>query len=61
MWLDSVTQLVLLIDCETETVHAYRSRKDMQVADQSEVLDCRDAVSGWRLKVDVVFYNSAKA
>lgn len=55
LWLSAGTQLVLLVDCESETIHAYRSRKDIQVAELSETLNCEDAVPGWLLKVEDVF------
>ena len=55
LWLSAGTQLVLLVDCEAETIHAYRSRHDIHVVDRTESLDCQDAVPGWQLRVEEVF------
>ena len=54
-WLDAGCRLVLLVDPETESVHAYRSRKQIQVFERSEIIDCSDAVPGWTLIVEQVF------
>lgn len=54
-WLDAGCRLVLLVDPESETVHAYRSRKQIQVFERSEIIDCSDAVPGWTLPVEQVF------
>jgi Uma2 family endonuclease len=54
-WLDAGTQLVLLIDPENETIHAYRSRKQIEVFEQGESIDCTNAVPGWSLAVNDVF------
>ncbi len=55
LWLSAGTRLVLLVDCESETIHAYRSPKNIQVAGRTESLSCQDAVRGWELKVQEVF------
>ncbi len=54
-WLDSGTKLVLLIDPDNETIHAYRSRKQIEMFQRSETIDCSAAVSNWMLTVDDVF------
>lgn len=54
-WLDAGTKLVLVIDPDSETIHAYRSRKQIEVFERSEPIDCTNAVSNWTLVVDDVF------
>ena len=54
-WLDAGTPLVLLVDPEKETVHAYRSRKQIQIFHGNETLDCSHAVQDWTLHVPDVF------
>ena len=54
-WLDAGCRLVLLVDPETETVHAYRSRKQIQVFERNETVPCDDAVPGWTLTVEDIF------
>lgn len=54
-WLDSGTRLVLIVEPESETVHAYRSRSNIAVLKSTEVLDAMDAVPGWSVKVSEFF------
>jgi Uma2 family endonuclease len=54
-WLDAGCKLVLLVDGESETVHAYRSRSKIQIYRKDEALDCSDAVPGWLLQVSAFF------
>src|SRR6056297_1392569 len=54
-WLDAGSKLVLLVDPQAETIHAYRSRKHIQVYERTETLDCSDAVKAWKLKVSNAF------
>jgi Uma2 family endonuclease len=54
-WLDAGCKLVLLVVPENETIHAYRSRKKIEVFQASETIDCKDAVSDWALKVEDIF------
>jgi len=54
-WLDAGTKLVLIIVAENETVHTYRSRKQIAVFQRFETIECDDAVPGWTLQVDQVF------
>jgi hypothetical protein len=44
-WLDEGCKLVLLVDPENETIHAYRSRKQIEVFQESETIDRKDAIS----------------
>ena len=54
-WLDAGTALVLLVDPESETVHAYRSRKQIEVFQKHETIDCSDSVDGWKFRIDDIF------
>lgn len=54
-WLDHDSKLVLLVDPENEVIHAFRSRKQIEVFQIHEQLDCNDAVAGWTLQVSEVF------
>jgi len=54
-WLDAGTKLVLVVNPDNETIHAYRCRKKIEVFDRSETIDCNEAVSDWMLVVDDVF------
>ena len=54
-WLDAGTKLVLLVDAENETIHAYRSRKQIEVFERSESIDCTDTVPGWILSIEQAF------
>lgn len=54
-WLDAGTKLVLLIDPAEQTIHAYRSRKRIDIYHPEETVDCSDAVRGWQLTGKDVF------
>ena len=54
-WLDSGTILVLIVEPESETVHAYRSRSNITVFSSAELLDASDAVPGWSVQVAEFF------
>ena len=54
-WLDAGTKLVMVVDPESETIHAYWSKKRIEVYERSETIDCSDVVSGWTLVVDDIF------
>lgn len=54
-WLDAGTKLVLLVDPETKTIHRYKSRKQIEVFEAAETIDCNDAVADWKFKVADVF------
>jgi Uma2 family endonuclease len=55
LWLESGTKLVLLVDPESESVHAYRSRCNVHVFRRDESIDCQDAVPHWTLNVNDIF------
>jgi Uma2 family endonuclease len=54
-WLDAGTQLVLIVEPESETVHAYRSRTNMVVFQRGEPVDATDVVAGWTWDVNDLF------
>ena len=54
-WLDAGTQLVLIVEPESETVHAYRSRWNIRVLKPGEVIDAADVVAGWNVRVEEFF------
>lgn len=54
-WLTAGTKLVLVVDPENETVHAYWSKKRIEVYDRTETIDCNDAVTNWMLIVEDIF------
>ncbi len=51
MWLEFGAKLVLIVEPESETVHAYRSRTDIVVLTAGETLDASDSVPGWVVQV----------
>ena len=54
-WLDAGTQLVVIVEPETETVHTYRSRVNIRVLKVGEVVDASDVVAGWKFAVVEIF------
>lgn len=54
-WLDAGCRLVLLADPEGRTVHAYRSRSQIHVLEESDLLDAGDVVAGWQVPVREFF------
>jgi Uma2 family endonuclease len=54
-WLDSGTRLVLIVEPESETLHAYRSRTNISVLNSTDFLDATDAITGWKIKVSEIF------
>ena len=54
-WLQAGSQLVLLVDPETQTIHAYRSPTEISVLMYEQEVDASDVVDGWRFDVDEVF------
>jgi Uma2 family endonuclease len=54
-WLDAGTQLVLVVEPESETVHAYRSSSNIKVLKPGELVDASDVVNGWKFSVSEIF------
>ena len=54
-WLDAGTQLVLIVEPESETVHAYRSRSNIKVLSSDDIIDAADVIAGWTARVAELF------
>ena len=54
-WLQAGTQLVLIVEPESQTVHAYRSHSNILVMKSGEVIDANDVVVGWTAPVEKLF------
>ncbi|MFW6171716.1 MAG: Uma2 family endonuclease, partial [Planctomycetota bacterium] len=54
-WLRAGSRLVLLVDPETRTIHAYRSPTQIVVLMEGQHVDATDAVDGWRFSVGDLF------
>lgn len=54
-WLESGSQLVLIVEPESETLHAYRSRSDISVLTSTELFDAGESVPGWQVQVSDIF------
>ncbi len=50
-WLDAGCRLALLVDPESETVHAYRSRLNIQLISVNETLDCCDVIPQFQISI----------
>jgi Uma2 family endonuclease len=50
-WLESGTQLVLIAEPASQTVHAYRSRTNRTLLTAADTLDASDVVAGWKVRV----------
>lgn len=54
-YLRAGTRLVWIVDPKTRSVTAYRSRQDVQLLTEDDVLDGTDVVPGFRLAVSEIF------
>ena len=54
-WIDAGTRLVVVVDPRRRHVTLYRSRDDIRVLSESEVLDAGDVVPEWRVPVRELF------
>jgi Uma2 family endonuclease len=54
-WLDAGTRMVIVLDPRKRTATVYRSRNDIRVLTEDNVLDGADVVPGWRLRVGEIF------
>ncbi len=54
-WLRHGSRLVLILEPQSETLHAYRSRNQIEVFNSGESLDVSDVVTGWKLDVDSIY------
>jgi Uma2 family endonuclease len=54
-WLDAGTRMVIVFDPCKRTATVYRSRDEIRVLAEDDVLDGVDVVPGWRLRVGEIF------
>lgn len=54
-WLDAGTQMVLVVNPRKRTVTIYRSRDDIVVLTEDDIIDGGNVVPGWTLPVRAVF------
>lgn len=54
-WLSAGTRVVWLVSPECRTVTVFRSRDDIAIVDELDVLDGGDVVPGWKLPVRDIF------
>ena len=54
-WLDSGTLMVAVVNPRQRTVTIYRSRTDIVILTQNDILDCKDVVPGWSLPIQELF------
>jgi Uma2 family endonuclease len=54
-WLDAGTRVVVVVNPETRTATVYRSRSQITVLAEEDVLDGGDVVPGWTLPVREIF------
>ena len=54
-WLDAGTLMVVVVNPRQRTVTLYRSRADIVILTQSDILDGKDVVPGWSLPVADLF------
>ncbi len=54
-WLTAGTQIVLLVDPATKTLHVYRAADNIIVLNESQALNVDDVVPGWTFKVVDLF------
>ena len=54
-WLDAGTRMVVVVDPRKRTLTLYRSRDEIRVLTEADVLDGADVVPGWRVAVKDLF------
>lgn len=54
-WLEAGTRMVIVANSRKKTLTAYRSRTDIRVITENDILDCGDVVPGWKLQVKGLF------
>lgn len=54
-WLEAGCRMVLVVEPKRKTVTVYRSREDICILAEGEVIDGADVVPGWRLPVAEIF------
>ena len=54
-WLDAGTLMVIVVNPRQRTVTLYRSRADIVILTQNDILDGNDVVPGWSLPIQELF------
>jgi Uma2 family endonuclease len=54
-WLDAGTLMVVVVNLRQRTVTLYRSRTDIVILTQNDILDCKDVVPSWSLPIQELF------
>ena len=54
-WLDAGTLMVVVVNPRQRTVTIYRSRTDIVILTQGDILDGKDVVPGWSLPIQELF------
>ncbi len=54
-WLDAGTLMVVVVNPRQRTVTLYRSRSDIVILTQDDILDGKDVVPGWSLPIQELF------
>ncbi len=54
-WLHAGTELVLIVEPESKTIHSYRSKTSISVNGVGDEIDASDVVPGWVFKVADAF------
>lgn len=54
-WLAAGVRLVLLVDAQSQTLHAYRASDNIVVLGEQDRLDASDVVPGWSVEVAELF------
>ena len=55
LWLDAGTTAVVVVDPRRQTVTVYRSRSDIVILTEDDILDVHDVVTGWTLPLRDLF------
>jgi Uma2 family endonuclease len=54
-WLESGVRMVIVVNSRKKTVTTYRSRSNIRVLSEQDVLDGEDVVPGWQLPLKAIF------
>ena len=54
-WLDAGTLMVVVVNPRQRTVTLYRSRADIVILTQDDILDGKDVVPGWSMPIRELF------
>jgi Uma2 family endonuclease len=54
-WLESGVRMVVVVDPRKKTATVYRSRSDIRVLSEGDILEGSDVVPGWQLALKTIF------